>query len=416
MSGGILKQIFQEQWADFEEKHQVREVVSKEVQKMIKCRELNQGYREYCCPSCGERRYVAFTCKSRFCTSCGKKATENWVEELSQELLNVRHRHMVFTISEKIRGVFLKDRKLIKELSDSAAETIISYLWERSKKQRPTPGIVCVVHTFGRDLKWNPHVHALVSEGALRADKNWKEITFFHYEMLRKRWQHVLLKNLKKKLAKTIENKRLIDMMYREHKEGFYVHAKNKMKNAKGAAQYIGRYVSRPAIAESRIENYDGKEVRFWYERHDNGERVEVVMLVFEFIGRLVRHIPERQFKLVRHYGIYSRGRKRKAQLIISVWRKFKRIQNKRTYWRERISKTFGQDPLICPKCGEEMVMDDIVYEKYGSMLNRMRRRMLEAYEKEEKELLKELEARDSGGDLSLYRLWYEGDYTRRYS
>ena len=85
---------------------------------------------------------------------------------------------------------------LPKALSDSAAETTISYLWDRSKKQKPTLGIVCVVHTFGRDLKWNPHVHALVSEGALKKDKEWKVITFFHYEMLRKRWQHVLLKNL----------------------------------------------------------------------------------------------------------------------------------------------------------------------------------------------------------------------------
>lgn len=416
MARGIIKQIFQDQWGDFEKKHQIREVVSKEVLKMLKCRDLNRGYSEYCCPACGERRFVAFTCKSRFCTSCGKKATEDWVEELSQELLNVPHRHMVFTISEKLRGVFLKDRKLIKELSDSAAETIISYLWERSKKQRPTPGIVCVVHTFGRDLKWNPHVHALVTEGALRADKNWKTITFFHYEMLRKRWQHVLLKNLKKKLPKTLETKRLIDMMYHEHKEGFYVHARNRMRNAKGAAQYIGRYVSRPAIAESRVENYDGKEVRFWYERHDNGERVKVKLPVFEFIGRLVRHIPERQFKMVRHYGIYSRRRKRNAQLIMSVWKKFRKIQNKRTYWRERIIKSFGHDPLLCPNCGEEMVLNDIVFEKYGSMLDRMRRRMLEAYEKEEKELLKGLEGPDTGGDLSVYRLWGQGNVTRRCS
>jgi len=189
MARGIIKQIFAEQWKKFKTMNKVRDVVSKEVIKMLKCRDLREGYSEYCCPTCGERKYVAFTCKSRFCTSCGKKATDDWVENLCQELLDVPHRHMIFTIPEKLRIIFLRDRKLLKDLLDAAAETIISYLWERSKKQKPTPGIVCAIHTFGRDLKWNPHVHMLVTEGVLREDKQWKVVDYFHYEMLRKRWQ-----------------------------------------------------------------------------------------------------------------------------------------------------------------------------------------------------------------------------------
>ncbi|MHB1128196.1 MAG: IS91 family transposase [Bacillota bacterium] len=198
MGQGILKEIFREHWVDFKASHKVREVVSAEVNKTLKCRDMTEGYTEYRCPDCGEKKFIIFTCKSRFCTSCGKKATENWVDELSKELMDVPHRHMVFTIPEKLRNVFLWDRKLLKVLSDSAAETIISYLWERSKKQRPTPGIVCTIHTFGRDLKWNPHVHALVTEGMLRQDNQWKALNYFHYEMLRKRWQHILLESVEK--------------------------------------------------------------------------------------------------------------------------------------------------------------------------------------------------------------------------
>lgn len=393
MTKGIIKKIFAENWDQFEQKYLVRPTVSKEVLKMLKCRELSQGYSEFCCPDCGEFKYVAFTCKSRFCTSCGKKATEQWVEQLSKELLDVPHRHMVFTIPEELRKVFLKERKLLKELSDCAAKTIISYLWERSKKQKPTPGIVCVIHTFGRDLKWNPHVHALVTEGVLRKDKEWKTLKYFHYEMLRKRWQHLLLKTLKKKFPDSKEVKNLVNFLYQQKKEGFYVHAKNRMRNAKGAAQYIGRYVSRPAIAESRISSYDGQEVKFWYERHENQEKVEVVLPVEKFIGLLVRHIPDGQFKMVRYYGIYSRKRKNNAQKIMSVWKRFRKLRYKKIHWRESIIKSFGHDPLSCPKCGQEMILNDIVYKKYGSMLARIQRRMLEAYEREEKELLEEIVA-----------------------
>jgi len=107
MARGIIKQIFADQWEKFETKNKVRDVVSK-VKKMLKCRDLSEGYSEYCCPTCGECKYVAFTCKSRFCTSCGKKTTDDWVENLCQELLDVPHRHRVFTIPERLRIVFYK--------------------------------------------------------------------------------------------------------------------------------------------------------------------------------------------------------------------------------------------------------------------------------------------------------------------
>ena len=106
MARGVIKQIFTEQWEGFEANNKVRDVVSKETNKMLKCQDLSEGYSEYHCPTCGERKYVAFTCKSRFCTSCGKKATDDWVDSLCRELLDVPHRHMVFTIPEKLRIVF----------------------------------------------------------------------------------------------------------------------------------------------------------------------------------------------------------------------------------------------------------------------------------------------------------------------
>ena len=54
------------------------------------------------------------------------------------------------------------------------------------------PGIFTVIHTFGRDLKWNPHVHMMVSEEGTRRKTDWKHIRHFHYEALRKRWQKLL--------------------------------------------------------------------------------------------------------------------------------------------------------------------------------------------------------------------------------
>lgn len=128
------------------------------------------------------------------------------------------------------------------------------------KKEKFMPGIVAVIHTFGRDLKWNPHVHVLMTQGAMGKSGKWRKIKYIPYDMLRKRWETLLLKNLEERIGKK-KVKALKDSMYKKYDKGFYVYAKGEMKDARGAAQYVGRYMGRPAIAESRIIGYDGEKV-----------------------------------------------------------------------------------------------------------------------------------------------------------
>lgn len=78
--------------------------------------------------------------------------------------------------------------------------------------------------------------------------------------------------------------------------------------------------------------------------------------------------------------------------------------------------KSFGHDPLVCSKCGDEMIINDVFFKKYGSMLDRLKRRMDEAYEKEEKRLIEEYESQFPGGSVPMHRLWEEREYTRRCS
>ncbi|MCB8817871.1 hypothetical protein LJE72_20465, partial [Desulfosporosinus sp. SRJS8] len=80
-------------------------------------------------------------------------------------------------------------------------------------------------------------------------------------------------------------------------------------------------------------------------------------------------------------------------------------MRNKRTYWRERIMKSFNHDPLNCPKCGDEMILNDVAFKKYGSMLERLKRRMDGAYEKEEKRLIEEYESQFPGRSVPMQRL-----------
>ena len=262
------------------------------------------------CDKCNTKKKIGFTCKSRFCTSCGKIYTDNWIDNMLGNLINVKHRHIVFTIPEELRKFFGIDRQRLKILPKCAARAVTSWMHSLNKKEEFTPGIVTVIHTFGRDLKWNPHVHMMVTEGGKGNITEWRHIRHISYESLRKRWQKILLDEITNISGNTKEVKLIKNKLYKEKVKGFYVHAKTEIKSAKIAAKYVGRYVGRPAIAESRILKYDGKNVTYKYTRHEDNKVIVETVHVYEFIKRIIRHIPEKNFKMIRYFGIYSRRSK----------------------------------------------------------------------------------------------------------
>ena len=100
--------------------------------------------------------------------------------------------------------------------------------------------------------------------------------------------------------------KKVKSRCYREHKQGFYVYAKPNLCDPKNVIKHIGRYLGRPVIATSRIDNYDGDTVTFHYNRHEDNKYIEETLPAIDFIKRLIRHIPEKHFKMIRYGGLYA--------------------------------------------------------------------------------------------------------------
>jgi len=149
------------------------------------------------------------------------------------------------------------------------------------------------------------------------------------------------------------------------------------MSSSRYAARYIGRYIGRPALAEHKITSYDGQWVTFWYESHEEKRRVYRRLEARKFIERLIDHIPLKGFKMVRHYGLYARRSKGIALEILRKCRNF--LQQSFAFlsapakvlgWRQRLTQTFGQDPLLCPRCGEEMELWRIWHPRYGDIFD----------------------------------------------
>jgi hypothetical protein len=351
------------------------ESIVENVEKMINCREPSNGFAEYICPECFEKKKVPFTCKCRFCTSCGKRYVDQWVEKTVSRIFDVTHRHLIFTIPRELRKIIFDNRQFIKVMMDCASKTAMEVL--QSRGSDAVPGILLIVHTFGRNIKFNPHVHMLMTEGGLTSGNQWIDIPFLPYGLLRKKWQYHLLTVLKADLPKTRMNARLIDHLFKSQRKGFYVNGESKMNSARHAARYIGRYMARPALAEHKIKEYDGVMVTFWYVDHKTEQRVTERIPVKEFIKRLVDHIPLKGFKMARSYGLYSRRTRSIAIRILQRCKRFIQMtfefRNNGSIslgWRGLLIKSFGIDPLKCPRCKKEMFLWRIWHPDYGDIFD----------------------------------------------
>ncbi len=353
-------------WEDYKVRYKdsIRSIEIENVERLQKCRNPKNGYKTYQCPECGRKKYVPFTCKCRLCTSCGTKAANQWADRIHHILLKVPHRHVIFTVPDKLRELLKnpKYQKILFIASKITMEEMVSSSNKKSKKKTKLKiGMIQVLQTYGADMKYNPHVHCIVTEGGFDRKGNWIHTYYMPYKFWRKKWQYKLLTMLKKELPKSRETNVFIDMLFKNNPEGFVINAEHRFEKGEGwnMARYIGRYVKHPPIAESRIISFDGKQVTFWYRDSETKKVQTASMDKFEFIRLLLSHIPEKDFKIVRYAGVYSRRGFKHRQ---TEFHEGATIFIKKT-WREAIKKTFNNDPLLCPNCKIEMELVGICYE-----------------------------------------------------
>ena len=358
LSMNVLQQIF----SDFYDQIltlPLRPVVVENIDKMIHCGDFSKGFALYGCTHCGKFKPVAFRCKSRFCPTCGNLYSRKRSTAMSFKLLNCRHRHCVFTIPEQLRLFFLKDRSLLSDLFHSVRDVILRLFSKMNRSENFTPGFICVLHTFGRDLKWNPHIHVLVSEGAAGNMTPWRKVSHFNFNFLRFAFRTALLDRLAARLGSSFTTMK--SLIYKLCPQGFYVYAKPSVCNPHQVAKYIGRYLGRPVIATSRIDSYDGQSVTFHYNRHEDGLLIHETISVMDFIKRLIRHIPDKHFKMIRYYGLYAKHHPQMPYFRYAIHPSKRKILRSFNRWRDSIALSFGLDPLLC-SCGHTMSILEIYH------------------------------------------------------
>lgn len=329
------------------------------VNKVLQCWSQELWFTSYECWDCWEIKHIPFTCKSRFCNSCGKPLSDIWINHLtSRRPKHLQYYHLAFTIPEELRNFFKRHRKALKKLPQVASNSVIYFF---QKKYKCTPWILSVIHTFWAKLNWNPHTHLMISSWGLTKENIYKNIGFLPYIWIIKSWKRYLIKHLNNRCDNNlygdelIGEKRLLSSLYSQKNnisgedKSRYIYFSKKANNFEIVLSYIGRYLKRPIIAQSRILAYDGTNVTYSYKNKYDSKIKTITVSAIEFIGYLIQHIPNKFFKMIYYSWIFVNRSKNKYLKIINTYynnqQKLPKIGKK---FRERIFMFTGKDPLKC--------------------------------------------------------------------
>jgi putative transposase/transposase-like zinc-binding protein len=299
---------------------------------------------------------VYFTCKSRFCPSCGQRATKAWQEELEAILPDIPYRGITFTIPGELWPILQENRDLLHCIPAAGANAIDT--WAQIK-YGVRLFIVVVQQTFGGFLDFDPHLHIMVSAGGLQENTNrWiEQLTFDEGELMRA-WRFsvtgVLAQALNNRLIRrTLFGKDVKDLLKDKYEREWHVHVTRAMSK-EPFLRYAGRYIRRPPIAQYRLRilkdntvEYLAKDTRneAWRWRRFSREK---------FLHILMQHVQDEGRHGMRYFGLLAPRSERSLDTVFALLGQKRRPRPPRTDWRTLMAKSFGKDPLIDDK-GEEM-------------------------------------------------------------
>jgi len=296
-----------------------------------------------------EEKIVCHTCKGRGCASCGYRTTKQWQRERWVALPDVPYKGITFTMPDTLWQLFRENPTLVRALAALAANVIQAWIKARYGFQ---VGIIAILHTFNGPLKFNSHVHTMVTAGGLRASREWSSSIYYQQDSLMECWRDGVVRLLRAALSagllKTeLTTDRVQTILEEQEKRWWSI----KIRSFRSKAHflfYAGRYLRRPPIAQRRI-SYIGKgRVIFWFIDKKLRRRVDVHCSAEEFIDYWSQHIPDRYQHAVRNFGLFApRTVNGTSAALFLVLGQKRRPRPKPLPWAISIKRSFGWDPLL---------------------------------------------------------------------
>jgi hypothetical protein len=324
------------------------------MQDIIRCRTPDLGGQTWFCEDCNEFHYSYHSCRNRHCPQCQNDRADQWLEQQKELLLPVTYFMATFTLSEELRGVARCNQKKMYNLFFRTSAEALQDLALDKRFLGGTLGMLGVLQTWTRDLRYHVHIHYIIPGGGFSPDgKKWKRAKndfLIHEKPLAKRFKGILIKALKKEgqykhLPKSTWSKQwVVDV--------------EPVGNGEAVLKYLAPYISRVAISNRNILNLKDGKVTFRYKIPKSKQYDICTLTANEFIQRFLQHVLPKGFVKIRYFGFLATKKRyvldHVKELLGVLLAPMKKMYQK------------ASKPFCCPQCGRAMAFIGELPRKRG--------------------------------------------------
>jgi hypothetical protein len=345
-----LADIFRSHGQSYVERYGNRMLSShrKAMRDITLCRTEALGGQAYRCEPCDRFDYSYHSCSNRHCPKCQNQKATDWLAQQKGLLLPVVYFMATVTLPDSLRRLARSHQKLIYGLLFKCAAGAIQKLARDPKYVGAEVGMLGVLQTWTRDLRYHPHVHFLIPAGGFSKEGRWLPV-HGEYLMPEKALAIIIRAKSRDALKKTALYK---DVAPQTWKKEWVVDICPAGKG-KSVLKYLAPYVFRVAISNNRILSLKDGVVTFKCKAADRKRYETVTVSAEEFIRRFLQHILPRGFVKVRYYGFFSPRKRHELEAIQQLFGAF--IEKDQT--RDSATCRDQLHTYRCPKCGEVMVL-----------------------------------------------------------
>jgi len=349
-----------------------------------RCRTAALGGHVEQCDQCHFQRIAYNSCRDRHCPKCQSLARAQWIEDRQAELLDTPYFHVVFTVPEEIATIAYQNKEVVYDILFRATSETLRTIAADPKHLGAEIGFFAVLHSWGQNLMFHPHLHCVVPGGGLSPDgQRWiacRRSFFLPVRVLSRRFRRLFVESLEKafdegqlkffsSLQELDDRKAFLRYLAPLRKKKWVVYAKKPFAGPQQVLDYVGRYTHRVAISNNRILNIEDGQVTFRYKDYRDGSQQKTMTLsADEFIRRFLLHVLPAGFHRIRYYGFLgNRYRKEKLQqcrhlLGMILLEPGSSTEVAELDYRDRYQALTGSSLWECPAChrGRMIIIGEI--------------------------------------------------------
>lgn len=337
-----------------------------------RCRTAALGGHVEQCDDCANQRIAFNSCRNRHCPKCQSLARAQWLEDRQADLIPADYFHVVFTLPEEIAAIAYQNKAVVYEILFHATAETLRTIAADPKHLGAEIGFIAILHTWGQNLLYHPHLHCVVPGGGLSADgERWISCRpgfFLPVRVLSRLFRRLFLAQLQGafeggdlRFFNALEPLQVPRAFARylapARKAEWVVYAKPPFGGPQQVLEYLGRYTHRVAISNNRLIDFvDGKVSFRWKDyRHDSRKKV-MCLDAQEFMRRFLLHVLPSGLQRIRHYGFlanrYRAVKLARCRRLLGEPAPTVKLPDASLGYRERYEQLTGKSLRACPKCG----------------------------------------------------------------